>query len=381
MLIIAVLAATGAVVAASQLRSDDDRGARPPAVCNVAPSDGDEAINAAIESCPDGSTIRFPAGAVYHQDDSIVVRQRRDLVIDGNGSTFLSSAPNGRTVQIPNWRLLKARNVTVKNMKVVGNFFPTGPRSLETVNSDFETCEFNAGFAVSGGDGVVLEDLKAHNVCGDGFGTYRSEFFDHASANEMPTNVRMTRVEARTTARMCFGPTQVDGLWIEDSVCQDAWYGGLDAESDGRLDPVRNLHILRNTFDGFNNFGILIPVAGEPGTTRDIHIRYNRLLTAPDQQCNQAIHIGSYADSNPRSFENVFIENNEIASLTRGIVADHVIGGAIRDNRIRQVAPPEGFTVSGYCGEDRQIIVTNSHGVVIENGAGSTPPTAARPTT
>jgi len=209
-LVLAAAVAVGAVVLDRPGRHP--RTGRPTTrACAIAPADGDAAINAAVASCPDGSVIRFPAGATYHQNASIVVRDRSNLVIDGNGSTFISSAPNNKLASVPNWRLFKVRNVTVKNMTAVGNFFPTGPRSLATVNDRFGTCEFNGGFLVNGSDGVWLIDLKAHNVCGDGFGTHRSEYFDYTVPNEMPRNIHMQRVEAATTARMCDGHIKVDG--------------------------------------------------------------------------------------------------------------------------------------------------------------------------
>jgi hypothetical protein len=370
LLVLVVLVVVATAVAVLRMADDEDGGRTASSVCNIAPADSDEAVNVAIASCPDGSTVRFPAGATYHQDASIVVRDRSNLVIDGNGSTFKSSAPNNKLQSVPNWRLFKARNVTLKNMTAVGNFFPTGPRSLATVNDEFGTCEFNGGFLVNGGEGVWLTDLKAHNVCGDGFGTHRSEFFDQGVPNEMPKNIHMIRVEAKTTARMCFGPTQVDGLWIEDSLCQDAWYAGFDAESDGRDDPVKDIHLLRTTFDGYNHAGIFVPVPGLPGSTRDIEIRGNRLLTGPDKVCNQSIQVGGYpdipAEEVTRVFENVVTEDNEVTALTRAIVYDHVVGGAIRNNRIRELLPPPGFTVFGHCGEDRQVIVTNSSHVVVD---------------
>ena len=360
--LVPVAIAIGVVVIAQV----DDQKEPTSVVCEVNPADGDEAITAAIASCPNGSTVRFPARATYHQDGTILVRDRVDLVIDGNGSTFVSSAPNTRRVALPNWRLFKARNVTVRNMTAVGNFYPSGPRSLQTVSEQFDGCEFNAGFAVSGGDGVFLSGLKVRNVCGDGFGTYRTEFFDQTTPNEMPRNVHMKRVEAETTARHCFAPTQVDGIWIEDSICRDAWYGGLDAESDNRLDPIKNIHVLRSTFEGYNHFGLVVPVAGEPGTTENIEIRANKFLTGPDKNCNQSIQIGAYPDSNPLTFKNVVTEGNEVVAMTRAITYDHVIGGAIRNNVIRQLLPPGGSTVHGVCGEDRQVVVTNSTDVAVE---------------
>ena len=147
----------------------------------------------------------------------------------------------------------------------------------------------------------------------------------------------------------------------------------LDAESDGRSDPVRNIHLLRTTFDGYNQAGIFVPVPGLPGTTRDIEIRGNRLLTGPNNLCNQSIQVGGYPDAPPepvpRVFENVVTDDNEIAAVTRGIVYDHVVGGSIRNNRILPLQPPEGFSAQGYCGVDKEVILTNSTGVV-EEGTG-----------
>jgi hypothetical protein len=325
---------------------------------------------AALASCPNGTadapvTIRFPPNVTYNLTDTITARDRVHVIIDGNGSTFWSSYPNERTAH-PVWRLFKARNVMMKNLTARGAFVPNGPRSLETVNNHFGACEFSPGVALYGGRSVTLMDIKAENNCGDGFGAYNSGYYDHTQPAEATADIHWIRLEAKTTARMCFAPTQVDGFWLEDSSCHDAWYSGLDAETDARTDPARNIHILRNTFSGYNHSGIDVPVAGEGGTTADIEIRGNRLLTGPDKVCNHSIQVGAYP-ANPSMFTNIVTEDNEITALAGAIIYDHVDGGSVRNNRIRRLPTPgpPGTTVIGWCGYDEQIRVTNSRDVVV----------------
>src|SRR4051794_40510241 len=71
---------------------------------------------------PDGSDVQFPRDGCYAQGGRIEVRDKRDVTIDGNGSTFKSSAPNSGLAVAPNWLLLRGRRVRLTDMKVVGNF-------------------------------------------------------------------------------------------------------------------------------------------------------------------------------------------------------------------------------------------------------------------
>ncbi len=56
--------------------------------CDITPANDVLAIEAAINGCADGSTVRFPENASYVLGDTIFVRDRNNLVIDGRGSTF-----------------------------------------------------------------------------------------------------------------------------------------------------------------------------------------------------------------------------------------------------------------------------------------------------
>ena len=343
-------------------------------------------LNSFIAGVPDGSTIQFPAGRCYAQNDRIVVRDKRDLVIDLNGSTFRNSAANDGTLIRPNWMLLRDRNTRIQNGTIVGNFNLTGARSQARVNDATVNGvgnQFNPGVGVWGGDTVSVTDLKISKVFGDGVLTGLGYYIDGSATDPLntPTNVRIERVEVTTTARHCISPSQGNGVWLEDSVLKDCWYGGLDAElDDPNRDVLKNVHLLRNTFDGFFMFGIALPVAGNSNTT-DIEIRGNRFLTPPDNQCNQTILVGAYP-TNPNTFSRVTVDNNDIVTHGLAVSFDHVVGGSLQHNKITQTD-----INCSYPNPTPITRVTNSSSVTVADngptaaGTGGSPPPAPPPPT
>lgn len=137
----------------------------------------------------------------------------------------------------------------------------------------------------------------------------------------------------------------------------------IDAELDGVDQILRNVHFLRNTFDGFNVGGIFVPVAGNADSTADFEIRGNRFLTRPDSVCNQVILVGAYP-TNPNKFRNVVVEENSFADLSGAAVEfDHVQGGSIQNNRIEKYSE----VGCSYPNVTAPVKVTNSFGVTVAN--------------
>lgn len=362
----ALVLLAGAVVLGRGLFVDD---ASPTErACRVDPPDGEAAISRAIGACPNGSTVRFPPNRQYTVGARIEIRDRRDLTIDGNGSAFTNTADGSDTQEVnPVWLVLRGHNITLQNMTAIGSFDVPGPRDLSKLQPPRFT-EAAPGFGIYGADTVKLLDVKALRVWGDGVTTGPAHYADphHVGDADFTKNVVVDRMSVETTGRMCWGPTSGENIVIQNSSCVDAWYGGLDAEADNFLQPVRAQKYLNNTFDGFGNFGIFIPVAGEPGYTRDIEIRGNRFLTEPDKECGATIGIGGYPDTNPRTFEDVVVEGNEIRFVAVGVWLDHVRTGSVTNNTLVRVPPPAAFTPAGWCGSDEPVRVTNSTGVVVE---------------
>lgn len=345
-----------------------------PAICAIDPADGEVAIAAAIAGCPNGSTIRFPAGRQYRQAHGIVLADRQDLTIDGNGSTFVNSSDGTVTKAVDgNWIVLRGRNITLKNFTAVGSFtaYQGMPRDLATIGTgDPAFTEAQMGIGLYGADTVHVEDVTLLNHWGDGVTTGPDEYVD-GSTPDYTRNVFLKRITVRTVGRMCFGPTSGTNIWIEDSTCTDAWYGGVDAEIDNPNQPLQGLHILRNTFEGFNHLGIFVPVAAGNVPTRDIEIRDNRFLTLPDKRCAAPIHVGAYPDSNPATFRNVVVAGNHLQHFGSGIVLDHVEGGIVKGNVLTRASLP-GPTPEGVCGTQfsEPIRVTNSVDVAVDSDGG-----------
>lgn len=365
----ALVLAFGATIFSDHARRSKSTVTSPTRTCHIDPPDGEVAIAAAIARCANGSVVRFPPGRRYHQSNRILIQDRRDLVIDGNGSTFTTDRVGKGPVN-GNWVVLRGFNITLKNMTSVGTFTYSGERSLARISPDPSFSEANSNYGLYGVDTVHLTDVKAYGPWGDGVTTGPDEYID-GSNPEYSRNVFIKRMQVEKTARMCWGPTSGMNVWIEDSSCKDAWYGGLDAEIDNPNQPLQGVHVLRNTFDGFNQLGIFIPVAAANVPTRDIEIRGNKFLTPPDQKCSAPIHVGGYPDSNPAMFRDVIISGNYLEHYGSGIVQDHVDGGSIEGNTLAPLSF-QGLTPEGLCGAGFHdpIRVTNSVNVAVGRNAG-----------
>jgi hypothetical protein len=323
----------------------------------------ERALSTFIAGVPDGGTVRFPKGACYAQAGRIEVRDKRNLTLDGNGATFKSSAENSGAKVNPNWLILRGRGVRLKNMKIVGNFRLTGVQSQQRVNeaaTDDSGNQFNMGVGIYGGDGNRVSDTTIEGVFGDGVTVAVAHYIDGSATDPLdnPRDVRIERVKVTKAARHCYSPSQADGFWLVDSEANDCWYGGFDAELDNVKQKLHDVHVLRNTFNGFNLFGVVVPVAGDGTNTKDIEIRDNRFLTVPTQGCNTIIEVGIYP-ANANVFHNVTIAGNSMKTHGVGVSLDHVRGGRVEANRIEY--EEKGCLSAGAT----PVRLTNSTGVTV----------------
>ncbi len=360
--VLAALAVVRVILALSQTDRPRDASPGGQATCDIRPADDETAITAAIAGCRDGSTVRFPPGEVYHQASEIKVERRVDITIDGNGSSFVSTAPNSDQLN-PNWILIDGVNVVLENMTVEGNFKMGGPRSFERMQEQFPSGNhFNGGVMVYGGDGVTVRDVTIRDTFGDGaFAGPSGILAGGAGPNAgLPRNVRFQRLDITRTARQGVAFTGGVGLWLEDSKIADAWYLGVDLEIDVPGQLLQDVHILRNTFDGSFFGAVALPWPGDGRTVHGIEIRGNRTLAPPDN-CGPQISINAHPDQTV-PVSSIVTEQNDLLTLSRGIIYRSVTSGSIRENRIEKRPAPFA------CGdpEEAPVIVPRSPDVVVE---------------
>ncbi|HUP26180.1 MAG TPA: dockerin type I domain-containing protein [Candidatus Limnocylindrales bacterium] len=335
-----------------------------------------------IKTVPDGSTIQFPVNGCYAQNDYVEVMQRSNLVIDGAGSVFKNSAVNDPNTRAwhGNWIIAKARNVTIRNVTTEGNFKSAGPRQFPAGN------QFNHGIFVKGGDGTNIEDITVRDVWGDGVSTARGDALtDNVLQGEIPRNIHIQRLKISRTARMCVGITEGVGVWLEDSSCTNIFYGGVDAEIDVAGQSIKDLHVLRNSFDGVYVSAISVPQKGTTGSVDGIEIRGNQILSPPDT-CFPAIMMtyteGPFAYDPSQTMANVVTEDNDIHTLGDGIRYRDVSSGSVRNNRVTRTVTP------GWCGspdtttpaapaEDVKLI--NSPNITVSNNGPNVTPNLGSP--
>lgn len=328
--------------------------------CPIDPGDGQDAIAAAIRRCPDGSTVVFPAGRTYHQSDKIAVVGRRDLVIDGNGSTFVSSAPNDGSATIyqarPNWQVVEGTNVVVKNMTIRGNL-PTGPRGILAGN------QYNAGVMIYGGNGVSVTDVSVFSVFGEFVVSNPSGFYYGGGAldGQIPANVHITRLRGEHAARQCVSATAAQGFWLEDSTLADCYQNGVDIEPDVAGERVRDVHVLNNTISGYYFSALTVPTAYQSGDVDGVEIRGNR-TTSPSDTCYAPVLIGG-VQGNAFTLANIVVAANTLKTLYDGVKETYVASGSVTGNDITITVSPS------FCGPPLGVAVrlVNSPNVVVRS--------------
>ena len=327
-----------------------------------------EQLASFINAQPDGTTIEFPVNGCYAQNDRILIKDKTNLTIDGRGSEFRNSAPNDGTKIAGNWVILRGTNVRARNLKITGNFHLTGARSQQRVNEATVAGvgnQFNMGIGIYGGNGIHVTDTTIEHVFGDGVTVAVAHYIEGSATHPLdnPSNVHVERVQVTKTARHCVSPSQADGFWLQDSTLADCWYGGFDGELDNVTQKLKNLHLLRNTFDGFFMFGIVVPVAGDGSNTENIEIRNNTFNTRADNSCNNLIEVGIYP-TNPNTIKNVVVADNTLLARSGiGVRFDHVDSGAITGNR------DAGYFEAwcSYPATTPFAALTNSTGVTVAN--------------
>jgi hypothetical protein len=131
----------------------------PPAArdCSV---DVTAALNAFLASQPDGSTVTLPANACYRTQDTVVLRNRHHLTIDGNGATLrrVTLNPNRLARHL---MIQMSSDILVKNLNIQGE-------KPDSVGFRADT-EAQAGIIIDQSSNVEIDHVNITRVRGDFF--------------------------------------------------------------------------------------------------------------------------------------------------------------------------------------------------------------------
>mgnify|MGYP001366316055 CR=1 FL=1 len=114
-----------------------------------------------IASVPDGSIIRFPAGATYRAEGSLRIENRNNLVFEGNGATVIADSTADRNRR--HWWFVGGSNITIRDLGVRG----ANPNAGTSEAAYVASLEAQHGFEFAGVIGVLLERARVTDVYGD----------------------------------------------------------------------------------------------------------------------------------------------------------------------------------------------------------------------
>jgi hypothetical protein len=230
-----VTSPTGAVVQPSaSIRSD----------CSV---DVASELQAWLDAVPDGSRMRLPRRACYRIESTLRVRDRRDLLIDGNGSE-LHATTRGEGARIivrgrSQLQITNSSNVTVRDL-VVRGANPHGGTSAEAYQPDLEA---QHAFSLSGDDGVLLDHVAASDTYGD-------FVYVGGSGRQPSRDITVARSTFARSGRQGISVTGADGVTIVGNQIRDVARSLFDLEPNLRSQSVRNVRIEANTTGAARNF-------------------------------------------------------------------------------------------------------------------------------
>jgi hypothetical protein len=242
-----------------------------PADCS---RDVTKSLNRWMASVPDGSTLVFGWRACYRTERTLRLTDRVGLTLHGNGATFKRFALSPPELRYPHsnrhWLVRGGSEITFKNMRVKGtNTVSDIGRS--GFGSYRVAYEFEHAFSIHGVNGIVVTDVSADAVWGDGLCfAGGDQYAPGPSRNVHVTNFRVDR-----NGRQAITLSNIDGGLFENVRILHSRRAGFDLEpppgnvynieirdsyvnshlhafsSAGRGD-VSNIEIHHNVVDGYS---------------------------------------------------------------------------------------------------------------------------------
>jgi hypothetical protein len=246
----------------------------------------DGAVNAWLASVPAGAVARFAHDGCYAQNGSFTVTDRKDLVIDGNGSTFKAVTPG--TVSRVNWDVVDDSAIVLENMTIVGANPHAG---IPDATSPDNYAQHGIEFAST--QGGTVDNVSISDTYGD-FLEARGATPQVPSRNILVENCHFDR-----SGRQGLGLTNVDGFTFTHSYLGDVPQAGIDVEPNGSTEYGYDITISDDTFGNthfalFNTSGL--STAGYVG---DITITGNVMvgkLSYHNETCQPTVKVQPSGD-------------------------------------------------------------------------------------
>jgi hypothetical protein len=235
----------------------------------------DREMQAWLDSVPDGATIEFPAGACYGQDVGLILRNRHNLTINGNGVTFRFLADPNATSPLNhrNWTIARGSNVSMTAVVAEGaRRDPKDQAGFMTVGRGTPSQQQQAGFFLASLDGGRFTNLVARNNFGDNIhvGPDMTGLLGDFCGAPTPRNIVIDGFDGYNGGRTGVAITVGENIVLQNSRFEFSYDQGIDIETDNAsCQPTRDILLANNRW-GLSHNGTMVWTggAGPPLGTR-----------------------------------------------------------------------------------------------------------------
>ncbi len=243
----------------------------PDTIDSTGNTDVTDLLNAFMARLGPGVTVTFPAGARYRVDGTLLLRNRKEVTIEGNGAVFFAPT-DGSDVAPPRrgaradwprlraqWRIRGGGGITMRNVTVRG----ANPNGGATPAAYVPALEGQAGIVVQRATRVVLDAVHISDTYGDA-----------VYITGGATDVTIRRSTLERTGRQGVAVVNGQRIVVEDSEIRDIARSVFDLEPGGRA-LASDVRFRNNTIGDYANF-LLAAGGGGPGAN-DVWLEGNEV--------------------------------------------------------------------------------------------------------
>ena len=238
------------------------------AIGTTARDDATAQLQALIDGTPDGGVVQLERDANYRVEGTLVVEERHDLRIDGNGARiFATTTAEGRRRHL---QINGGANLTVSDLEIHG----ANPHAGLDDRGYVPELEGQHGISLEGVTNVELNRVHIHDTYGDHVyvsrhprdrGRWSDRIWIHDSTFKRSGRQGIAVVAARDVV-------------IERNTFADMRRATIDLEPNGQGWGAENIHILDNHV---GRGRLLFVAAGGGGPVNQVVIARNELQGRP----------------------------------------------------------------------------------------------------
>ncbi len=298
-------------------------------------TDATAALQRLIDSTPDEGIVELEPGARYRIDGTLIVEDRRDLTIDGNGATLFAATRGGE--HRAHVRVVGGTRIRLRDFEIVG----ANPHAGLDDRAYQADMVGQHGIRIEGATDVEIAELFIRDVFGD------FVYIGRDGDRRWTTGVWIHDSTFTRNGRQGVTVTAGEDVLIEDNGISHVRRASIDLEPNGPSWGARNVHVRGNTIGPGR---LLFVAAAGRGPVNDIVVADNVL---------RGHILNVIVDPPPPTRrQNVYIVGNtsDTPATRPPIRLTRVDGIVVAGNTQPMIRPGEAF-----------VAATESCGVVVDN--------------